>query len=486
MSLKRKAFLSHRWLGVGLSALFVLWFFSGIVMMYVGFPATDHERRIAGQAELAIPSTCCESGTLVFKAPERPRLRMLNGTALVGMAGNWYAVADGTALEPVDQPTARDVTMAALARLKEASTLQAGDTRHNDQWTVPQRYDPHRPLHHFRLQDGRHIHVSGTSGEILLETTRAERGWNWVGAVIHWLYFTPIRAHPRFWAELVIWLSVAGTLLAIAGFWGGLKQLRLRRLQRGKSAIPYRGWAAWHHATGLVFGFFVITFIISGLLSLRPWGLFDREPVTAEEQGVVHGNPPALSVPMMVDALIRARTLDPDTTIREVVFQGLDGQWWARLRNGVDPDRFLPLGGQQIYPRIPDKHMENIADRLASDRAVRGREWLDRPDFYYYSNRGEPNFPVLRLQLKDGVAPWYYLDPTAGELSRKIDANGRAFRWWFNALHSLDFPWLIYFRPAWDVVVILLSLGGLVISLSGLIVGWRRLRSAFKRGRIAA
>ena len=34
---------------------------------------------------------------------------------------------------------------------------------------------------------------------------------------------------------------------------------------------------------------------------------------------------------------------------------------------------------------------------------------------------------------------------------------------------------LLAYRPAWDLVVIVLSLAGLVISVSGVVIGWRRL-----------
>jgi hypothetical protein len=42
-------------------------------------------------------------------------------------------------------------------------------------------------------------------------------------------------------------------------------------------------------------------------------------------------------------------------------------------------------------------------------------------------------------------------------------------------LHSLDFAILLRNRPLWDVTVIALSAAGLVISLSGIVIGWRRL-----------
>ena len=42
---RRALYWTHRWLGVVGCLLFAMWFFSGVVMMYVAFPAlTDDER----------------------------------------------------------------------------------------------------------------------------------------------------------------------------------------------------------------------------------------------------------------------------------------------------------------------------------------------------------------------------------------------------------------------------------------------------------
>ena len=56
-------------------------------------------------------------------------------------------------------------------------------------------------------------------------------------------------------------------------------------------------------------------------------------------------------------------------------------------------------------------------------------------------------------------------------------------RWLYNGLHSLDFAWMISRRPLWDIVLIVLSLGGLASSAIGLLLGWRRIRSIFVGGQ---
>ena len=46
MDLKRTAIVVHRWLGVALCLLFLLWFMSGIGMMYWDFPSVTAADRL--------------------------------------------------------------------------------------------------------------------------------------------------------------------------------------------------------------------------------------------------------------------------------------------------------------------------------------------------------------------------------------------------------------------------------------------------------
>jgi hypothetical protein len=44
-----------------------------------------------------------------------------------------------------------------------------------------------------------------------------------------------------------------------------------------------------------------------------------------------------------------------------------------------------------------------------------------------------------------------------------------------DGFHSLDFPFLYYKRPLWDLIVILLSAGGVAISVTSALPAWRRI-----------
>ena len=52
----------------------------------------------------------------------------------------------------------------------------------------------------------------------------------------------------------------------------------------------------------------------------------------------------------------------------------------------------------------------------------------------------------------------------------------RLRRWLYQGFHSLDFPFLYFHRPLWDIVVILLSIGGTVLSFTTMLPAWRRLK----------
>ena len=57
-----------------------------------------------------------------------------------------------------------------------------------------------------------------------------------------------------------------------------------------------------------------------------------------------------------------------------------------------------------------------------------------------------------------------------------INKWGRVERWVYHGLHSLDFAFLYNSRPTWDIVMIVISLGGLTTSGLGLLLGVRRMR----------
>ncbi len=286
--MKRALIFLHKWLGVALALLFLIWFASGIVLYYVPFPGLTQAERLAGLVPLNPGAGCCLTAQ---QAAQRnglgagdARLGMLAGAPVWRLAektpaARWIAVdaASGRLLPPLSDAAAR-----AEAEVFSGRRALRSELLQRDQWTVPQGLNRYRPLLRVELDgdDGLELYVSQQSGEVVADTRRAERFWNWLGAVPHWIYFTELRRWPESWHNVVLALSLPGVLLAASGLALGIWQLYLNRTRW----IPYRKfWMRWHHILGLAAAVVSLTWIFSGLLSMNPFGVFTARGATPAE-----------------------------------------------------------------------------------------------------------------------------------------------------------------------------------------------------------
>jgi hypothetical protein len=127
-----------------------------------------------------------------------------------------------------------------------------------------------------------------------------------------------------------------------------------------------------------------------------------------------------------------------------------------------------------LFTKFDHSIMEDIAHEAMPGVPVQDSTWLQEYDAYYYSRDGARALPVLRVRYDDPGQTWLYLDPNRGGMSR-YQKLSRLNRWLYHGLHSLDFPFLYYRRPLWDIVVIGLSIGGTVLSVTTLLPSFRRL-----------
>lgn len=165
-----------------------------------------------------------------------------------------------------------------------------------DQWTLQGVVRSNIPMHRITLggPDGTEYCVSEKTGEPVLRTTANGRLWGYLGAVLHWLYFTPLRRHNDFWNSFVVWVSLTGTVMCAMGIFIGVWRYSPAarfRLRRVPSHTAYAGWMKWHHYVGLVFERFACTCAFSGALSLTPFQFLATNPETRAQQHAVTGGP---------------------------------------------------------------------------------------------------------------------------------------------------------------------------------------------------
>src|SRR5262249_23045467 len=276
----RALILVHRWLGVACAPLFAMWFASGIVMHFVPFPALSEAERIAGMAPIALGRVTHGPGEAVRASgmADAARVRLLqraDGPVYVVSGAGGRAALHADDLRPAAVST-ESLALAIAAEhaqrrgLDAAAATFAGSAAF-DQWTVAGDLSPHRPLHRVALDDaaGTELYVSSVTGEVVRDTSRRERWWNYVGSVAHWIYPTSLRARPRAWTAAVWAMSGVASIAALAGAALGVALLVAHR-----GLTPSGGWQRWHHALGLACAAFVLTWIVSGWLSLDNGLLF--------------------------------------------------------------------------------------------------------------------------------------------------------------------------------------------------------------------
>ena len=132
----------------------------------------------------------------------------------------------------------------------------------------------------------------------------------------------------------------------------------------------------------------------------------------------------------------------------------------------------IPVAG---LPRVEFDH-QSIVDALrkaAAPYEITETREVTQYEAYYLDRRNLLPLPAIFVQFNDPQRSMYYIDPKTARIVAGYNSHSRWNRWLYHGLHSLNFPWLYRYRPAWDIVVLSLLLGGLSLSVTALILAWR-------------
>ena len=191
MKLLRKwLILTHRYAGIVLSVFVVLWFATGITMMYAdGMPRLTPEMRLEKLPSLDLarvrltPAEAAEAG-LIEKPGRAVLLSIMGRPAYRFGAGEPTTVfADtGEVMEGASLTQARTIA-ARFAGVTEDQVTHIATLERVDQWTLVQSRQ--LPLHKFRVADerGTELYVSPRTGEVTMVTTRNGRALAWISTI---------------------------------------------------------------------------------------------------------------------------------------------------------------------------------------------------------------------------------------------------------------------------------------------------------------
>jgi hypothetical protein len=472
VALRKFAILCHRWTGTAFCVLFAWWFVSGIFMMYVDYPEVDDSVRLAHARPLDVARVQLTAAqaweSLKTKGePDEVRLRMFDSRPAywfrLGKA-RAYVYAD-TGQNQVRFPPDMNFRTAAAWTGQPASSATSELMKSEDQWTVGGIYFNYEPLTKYSWPDGQQVYIPSATGEVVQYTTRASRILNYLGPIPHWLYFTSLRKNPRLWSRIVIWLSGLATAVALLGLFAGLS------LYSPSKRIPFTGTKRLHMILGLFFGFLACTWAFSGMLSMDPFPvkIVGEDPRIPE---ALSGEPFAFenfSGKSPHDALAR---VTPALTVKEIEFLSLGGKSFYLATQDPEHTRLIPMTGAPTA-EFDRSELLNLVTKASQPTGLADARFITAYDAHYLDRHHELPLPVLFVQLKDPQHSGFYIDPRTAHLVGSYSSGRWPERWLYHGLHSINFPWLYNHRPAWDIVVLFLMLGGTSLAITSVIIALR-------------
>jgi hypothetical protein len=292
----RSLIFVHRWVGIVLCFVFLLWFPSGIGMMYWSYPSVTAGDRLDRSPTLdptkvvLSPEEAAEKLGLQA-SPSQIRLNSFDGRPAYRIGGGGRGRGAARIIYADTGEEQKEVSSEMLDRIasswtgKPMSEATKESPTEVDQWTVggafPRADEDGRrpPFFKYSWPDGQQVYLNGATGEVVQYTTVAKRVAAHVSAIPHWVYYTPLRKRQPIWLRFMIWSSLIGTIGAILGIvvaaWMYSPRKRYR-LEGQPTGIPYRGQKRWHWIFGIVFGVATVTWTFSGLMTLGPFPIVQR------------------------------------------------------------------------------------------------------------------------------------------------------------------------------------------------------------------
>jgi len=477
------AIFLHRWLGVTFCLLFAWWFLSGIFMMYGDYPTVRAADRLArapllDASRIRVEPEAAYQRLAFDQPPDQVRLNMYDGRPAyrfrVGREEALVFADDGHVQSKFSMESMLRVAAAWTGQAERSARMEFNTEE--DQWTVAGQFRALRPLIKYSWPNGQQVYVSTVSGEVVQSTTRPVRILAHLGPIPHWLYYTSLRKHGPLWSRTVIVLSGVATVAALLGMIVGIWMYSpfKRYSIRGESAcIPYTGQKRWHMIAGLFFGIVACTWAFSGMLSMDPF----PAPPASEEVGAriavaLRGGPVSLAEFAAKPARAVLAQLGPDFAVKELEYTWMAGElvYLASGRNAQT--QIVPLEGEAL-PELDRNLLFGVMRRAVRPFRTSEMRVVTKYEAYYLDRHQRRPLPVIFVKLNDGANSMFYVDPKTARVVQSYDAGSRVNRWVYHGLHSIDLPWLYAHRPVWDIVVLLLMLGGVALSVTSVILAVR-------------
>lgn len=423
----------HKWFGLPLAVMFIMWYVSGIVMLYHQFPRITPSTTPVEGVDFA------ELRELWKEVPDS------FGNCRMSFSGHKLQISTDGVLAGAYVPELSD--LGAIAGSFGTGIARIDTLQDIDKWIPFDRMTVHLPIYRITGEDDSYTYVSSQTGQVLQHNTAVGRYWAWIGALPHYVYITPIRRDGELWRKVVIWMSGLSTLSVMAGL---VIAIRFVVRKRTLKVFKRRSWR-WHYVSGLFFGLFMLAFIFSGMMSLAkiPDWIMKSTPVEHRENKIAKADVDLNSIPARFGVLTISTS----------------GQPMISVTTG-ETSACLPLNPQRPLDFRPEA-MSRIIERDTGEKVSGITPVTD--DIFYY-NDGKAGY---KASTEHFTAYWnesgYY---------RIMDRKSKAQAICYRFLHTMGIPGLRQIGWLHDVWMWILLLGGLAVVVTGTVLS---VRTVWKR-----
>lgn len=221
-----------------------------------------------------------------------------------------------------------------------------------------------------------------------------------------------------------------------------------------------------HRYVGVVLGVLMTVWCLSGFVMM-----YQPYPATSAEERQ------AGLEPLDLTACCATLPITDDTLLGNARIEMLGGAPVLRMTGADGPETFALTTGDQLAP-LPESGIRSIATIWATGHNITGDiATIETIHNDQWSVQGARRWqPLWRIAFDDPAGSWIYINGKTGEVVQDVNAHER----FWNGLGAIPhwlYPTILRENaPLWNEVVILSSAIGCFLVVTGMVIGFIRLR----------
>lgn len=474
----RRLYLLHRWVGLFAGLMLLVWYGSGLYVHWRALPSVlsaEEQRRMGGEP-FRLSDAKKDFGQILVDYQDGPIkemwLRRASSRLIYEVRGTdghvtVFDAQTGEGLSPISEAFVKEMAQAFMpASVIEASVLLQ----------QPDAYSTRLPMPVYRISfsdsENTTVYIDPNTAAILSRTRTRERLYYLFGSIPHFLNLPFLQNNKPLHYGFLFALNASAAVIVLSGLVLSIR-LAVWRINLS-SQEPNRAFIRTAHAlVGLGFSFTSLLFIISACFYVLNGSPPPARVAPTDEEVKAVVRPIERGLALNLSAAFKGKVQKEDEPAYSLVmlkqlldvplyqFQDKQGESFALRADTGEPFK------------VDTKWLHRVAQAFLGHSGPIGEvQYLPDYDAYYYARDGRyPPLPVYRMQGRDPNRTILYLSTVTGQVVGRASDEFKLFRWLVTGFHAWDWPFLLDRPVLRDAIIIVLALGGLVFSATGLYLG---------------